>query len=127
MFFEIENVYSDTHLTMWVGEWFTQPISGDKTTVLFWSEELYLDYSVWYEYKEQLTDKEESTDKEELTDVPPIPPLEGDEEEAKEGKGFKIFNSKEIINQSANIISTNKSWKEFMQIKKWNQTNTVPA
>ena len=65
-----------------------------------------------------MTDKEESTDKEELTDVPPIPPLEGDEEEAKEGKGFKIFNSKEIINQSANIISTNKSWKEFMQIKK---------
>ena len=67
------------------------------------------------------------TDKEELTDVPPIPPLEGDEEEAKEGKGLKNFNSKKIIYQSANIISINKSRKQFMQIKKWNQTNTVSA
>ena len=42
--------------------------------------------------------KEESTVKEESTDVPPIPPLEGDEEELTEGKGLKNFNSKQIIN-----------------------------
>ena len=35
----------------------------------------------------------------------------------------KSFHLKQIINQTYNIISTNKSWKQFIQIKKWNQTN----
>ena len=43
------------------------------------------DYRVWSETKE------ESTDKEELTDVSPMPPLEDDEEEVREGKGLKIL------------------------------------
>ena len=38
--FEIKNICSDTHSTMWVGEWFlknsTRPISRNKTT-FFWS------------------------------------------------------------------------------------------
>ena len=112
---------------IWLCGWVSDlPSRFPETRLLlfFWSEELYLegyDYSLWSENKEQLTDKEE------LTDVPPIPPLEGDEEEAKEGKGLKNFNSKKIIYQSANIISIDKSRKQFMQIKKWNQANTVSA
>ena len=39
-----------------------------------------------------------STDKEESEYLPSVPPLEGDEEEVKEGKGLKIFNSKQIAN-----------------------------
>ena len=46
------------------------------------------DYSMWSE-------NEKSTDKEKSTDVPPIPPLEGDEQEEKEGKGLR---SKQTIN-----------------------------
>ena len=38
----------------------------------------------------------ESTDKKESTDLPAMPALEG--KEVKEGKGLKIFNSKQIIN-----------------------------
>ena len=41
-----------------------------------------------------------------------MPPLESDEEEVKEGKGLKTL---------FNIISTNKSWKQFKQI----QTNPI--
>ena len=54
-----------------------------------------------------------------------MPPIEGDEEEVKERKGFKIFNSKQIMNLTSNIINTNKSWKQFIQTKKLNMTNTV--
>ena len=45
-----------------------------------------------------------------------MPPLQGDEE-VKEGKGFKNLDSKQTINQTSNIISTDKSWKQFIQIK----------
>ena len=46
---------------------------------------------------------------------------EDDEEEVKEGKRLKILTP----NQTASIIRTNKSWKEFIQTKKQNQTNAV--
>ena len=55
------------------------------------------------------------TDKEEPTDLPPMPALK--DNKVKEGKGLKNFNSRQFINQTSNIISTNKSRKQFMQIK----------
>ena len=39
------------------------------------------------------------------------------QERRKTGTGLKI-NSKQIINQTSNFISTNKSLKQFIQIKK---------
>ena len=53
--------------------------------------------------------RRQKTDDEDLSDMPP---LESDEEEVKEGKGLKTL---------FNIISTNKSWKQFKQI----QTNPI--
>ena len=41
--------------------------------------------------------KEESTDKEESEDLPPMAPLEGDEEEVKEGKGLKILTLNKLL------------------------------
>ena len=38
---------------------------------------------------------------------------------------IRIFNSKQTFNLTSNIVSTNKSWKQFIQIKKFNQTNTI--
>ena len=69
------------------------------------------DYRVWLE---ELTDKEESTD------IPPMPPLplEGDEEEVKEETGLEILTPNKLLSRLFNIISTNKSWKQFIQIKK---------
>ena len=56
-----------------------------------------------------------SIDEKEFVD---LPDMAGEEEEVKEGKQFKVINSKQIINQTLDIISTNKSWKQFIQIKK---------
>ena len=53
-----------------------------------------------------------------------MPSLESDEEELKEAKGLKV-NSKQIINSTSNFVSTNKSWSQFIQIKKRNKTSTI--
>ena len=39
--------------------------------------------------KEELTYKEVSADKEEYVDLSDVPPLKGDKEEVREGKGIK--------------------------------------
>ena len=65
-------------------------LSGDKrekVESIYDPKDLFLegyDYSVWSENEKKLTDKEESKD---LSDMPP---QEGDEEEVKKRKGFKI-------------------------------------
>ena len=38
---------------------------------------------------------------------------------------IKNFNSEQFINQTSNIIRTNKSWNQFIQIKNQNQANTI--
>ena len=43
----------------------------------------------------------------------------------KKNKRVKKFNSKQNKSQTFNSISTNKSWKKFIQIEKENQTNTI--
>ena len=60
-------------------------------------------YNIWFENekesidKEEWIDKEESIDKAESTDVPPMPPLEGDEEEVRKGKGIKILTPNKLL------------------------------
>ena len=61
----------------------------------------------------------------EAIDIPDMPPLEGDEEEMKEGKWLKILTPKKLLTRLDSIISTYKSWKQFIQIKKWNKTNII--
>ena len=39
-------------------------------------------------------------------------------QEIKEGKTLQISNHKQNNNQNSNTTSTNKSWNEFIQIKK---------
>ena len=53
--------------------------------------------------------KEESTVKEESTDVPPIPPLEGDEEELTEGKGLKILTPNKLLTRLPILLSQIKA------------------
>ena len=48
--------------------------------------------------------------------------LEGDEE-VKERKILKISTPKKLLTRL--VILLNKNWKQFLQIKKWNQTNTT--
>ena len=47
-------------------------------------------------------------------------PLKANEDEVKEEKRFKNLKTKQSINQISNIVSTNKSWNQFIQIKKRN-------
>ena len=53
-------------------------------------------YSMWSENKE-LIDKEELTDKEEHIDLFDMPPLEGDEEEGREGKRIRTLPSNKLL------------------------------
>ena len=69
------------------------------------------DYSVWSQ------NKEESTDKEEFVDLSDMPPLKGDEEEVKEGKGVKILPPNILLTRLP-ILLAEKSWKQFIQTKK---------
>ena len=75
-------------------------------------------YNDWFE-------NEETTNKMETVGLPDMPPLEGDEKEIKKSKRIKYMNSKQTINKTSNIISTNKGCTQYMQIKKWNETKTV--
>ena len=45
------------------------------------------DYIIWSKNEKGTTDKKGMTDKEEPVDLSDMPPLEGDEEEVKEGNG----------------------------------------
>ena len=65
---------------------------------------------------EEWDDTTRKSDKEEPVDLCNVPTLEGDEK-IKEKKKIKNFDSKETINQASSIFSTNKSWKQFKQIK----------
>ena len=88
-------------------------------------------------------DEDEDEDEHE-NDLPPMPALDGDEEvklqpeetvterrkkelnpRKKNRNRIRSFNSKQTINQTSNIISTSKSYKQFIQIKKSNQANIV--
>ena len=62
------------------------------------------DYSLWLEEKS-------TSEKEESANLPPMPPLEGDEEEVKEETANQNLNSKQTINQTSNIIRSNKGSK----------------
>ena len=63
-----------------------------------------------------LETKEESTDKEEYVDLSNMPPLEGDEDEVKEGKGLKILTANKLIRLP--ILLAQITGEQFIQIKK---------
>ena len=64
-------------------------------------------------------------DEEEIVDVPSMTPLEDDEEEVKAGERLKILTANKLSTRLISIFSLNKSWKQFLQTKKRNQTNTI--
>ena len=41
------------------------------------------------------------------------------------GKGLKILTPNRLLTRLPILLTQTKSWKQFMQIKKWNQTNTI--
>ena len=71
-------------------------------------------YDIWFE-NEELTDKEEPVD---LSDMSPP-------EDDEWRKSIKNITSNQTINLTSSIISANKIWKQFNQIKKRNQANTI--
>ena len=54
-----------------------------------------------------------------------MPPLEGDEEEVKEGKWLKILTPNKLLTRLPILFSQIKSWKQIEQIKKWNHANNA--
>ena len=83
---------------------------GDKYN----SEKLFLE---GYDYIIGSENKKESTDKEESIDVPPMPPLEGDEEDVKEGKRLKILTSKNLLTSLPILLVQIKSGNNSYKLK----------
>ena len=73
-------------------------------------------YDAWFK-NEELIDKEESSDKEESTDLPPMPSLEGHEEEAKEGKGLKILTLNKLLTILPILSAQIKTGKNSYKLK----------
>ena len=63
----------------------------------------------------------ESTDKEASREIPPMPPLEGNEEEVKEGKGLKVLTPNKLLTRPIlleQIKAGNNSYKLKNEIRK---------
>ena len=80
------------------------------------------DYDVWLKIKNRLIQLLEKVKKKESVDLSDMLSLEGDEE-VKERKILKISTPKKLLTRL--VILLNKNWKQFLQIKKLNQTNTT--
>ena len=92
------------------------------------------DYNLQSENKEEFThkeeskekessDKEESADKEESLDLSDIPPLEGDEEEIREGKGIKNLTSNKILTKLPTLLVEIKAGNNSHKLK--NETRQI--
>ena len=84
-------------------------------------KDLFLDgynYSVWSE------NAEVSTGKVEYWDLPLMLPLEGDQEEVKEGRGLKILAPNKLLSRLPILLAQIKAGNAY-KLKRWNQTNVI--
>ena len=61
-------------------------------------------------------------------DLSDMPPLEGDKEEIKEGKGLKgikVLTPSKLLTRLPILLAQAKAGSSSYKLKKWNQTNTV--
>ena len=54
-----------------------------------------------------------------------MPPLEGDEEQVKEGKVLKILSPNKLLTRLPITLAQTKAGKNSCKLKKWNQINTA--
>ena len=68
----------------------------------------------------------EGDDSDEFVNIPDIPPLEGDEEEGKEGKGLKIFTSNKLLTRLPILLPQIKAGIcRCRSFYKWNHQNAA--
>ena len=73
-------------------------------------------YNDWYKNVES-SDKEKLSDKEELVDLSDMPPLEGDEEEVKEGKGLKNLTPNKSLAKLSVLLALIKAENNSYKLK----------
>ena len=61
--------------------------------------------------------EEESTNKVDFEDLPPMPPLEGDEEEVKEGKELKILTPNKLLIRLPILLAQIKAGNNSNKLK----------
>ena len=61
--------------------------------------------------------KDEDENKEKSTDEPPMPPLKGDEEEIKEGKGLKILTPNKLLTRLPILLTQMKAGNNSYKLK----------
>ena len=59
----------------------------------------------------------EGDDSDKFINIPDITPLEGDEEEAKEGKGLKIFTSNKLLTRLPILLAQIKAGNNSYKLK----------
>ena len=64
------------------------------------------------------SDKKELVDKEESVDLSDIPPLAGDKEEVKEGKGLKMFTPEKLLTRLPISLAQIKAGNNSYRLKK---------
>ena len=83
------------------------------------------DYDIWFENKKSADTTSRKKDKEESVDLTDMPPLEGDEEVVKEGKGLKFFTPNKLLTRLPILLAQRKAGKNSYKTKRRNHTNIV--
>ena len=89
-------------------------LSDDKRKTIeskYDPKDLFLDYSMWSENEEKATDKEE------VEHLPPMPPLEGDKEEVKEGKGLRFLTQNKLLTRLPILLPQIKAGNSSYKLK----------
>ena len=73
-------------------------------------------YNDWYKNVES-SDKEKLSDKEELVDLSDMPPLEGDEEEVKEGNRLKNLTPNKLLAKLSVLLALIKAENNSYKLK----------
>ena len=71
-------------------------------------------YNVWFE-NEELSDATKTDEK--STDLPPMPPLESDEEEVKERKRSKILTPNKLLTRLSTLLAQIKAGNNSYKLK----------
>ena len=78
---------------------------------------------MWSENKEESTGKEESADKRESIDLSDMPPLQGNKEEVREGKGIKTLTREKPLTRLPTLLAQIKAGNSSNKLK--NKTTQI--
>ena len=74
-------------------------------------------YDSWFENEESYDTTSRKSDKEESIDLSDMPPLKGDKEEVKEGKGLKFLTPNKLLTRLLILLAQIKAGNNSYKLK----------